>query len=107
MNNQQDFIAKVTYLTTEQGGRVTPAFSGYRPQIKFAFDVMQTSGQQIFIDTDKVYPGETVKATIKLLSPHFFEHKLYTDLNFEFREGNQLIGTGIIVEIKNELLKLK
>jgi translation elongation factor EF-Tu-like GTPase len=47
---QADFIATLTYRTTEQGGRKTAAVSGYRPQVKFDFAEMQTSGQQTFID---------------------------------------------------------
>jgi translation elongation factor EF-Tu-like GTPase len=65
MNPMPDFIAVLTYLSAEEGGRKTPARSRYRPGIKFPFSSMQTSGQQIFIGTDIVYPGETVEAEIK------------------------------------------
>ena len=47
-------------MTTEQGGRKTPAFSSYRPQVKFDFTEMQKSGQQTFIDKETVYPGDKV-----------------------------------------------
>jgi hypothetical protein len=49
-----DFIAELKYLTTEEGGRKTPVHSGYRPQVKFCFTEMQTSGQQTFIDKEIV-----------------------------------------------------
>ena len=65
---EADFIATLTYLTTEQGGRQTPAFPGYRPQVKFDFSEMQTSGQQTFIDRKIVYPGDTVEAEIRKIS---------------------------------------
>jgi hypothetical protein len=67
-----DFIAELKYLPTEQGGRKTPANSGYRPQIKFDFSQQETSGQQTFIDKKTVYPGENVIAKIKMSSPNFF-----------------------------------
>jgi hypothetical protein len=35
--NKSDFIAKLTFRTTGQGGRQTPVKSGYRPQVKFDF----------------------------------------------------------------------
>lgn len=104
MAKATDFIAELYYRTTKEGGRKTPAFSGYRPQIKFAFSEMQTSGQQRFINKDKTYPGDTVIAEITIVSPHLFVNKLSIGLDFEFREGARVIGTGRILEIFNDLL---
>lgn len=103
--NKVDFIAELQYLTTEQGGRKTPANSGYRPQVKFDFSEMQTSGQQTFIDKETVYPGDKVDAKIKILSPDYFAHSLTEGMNFEFREGSTLIGTGQIKYIVNDKLE--
>ncbi|MDP4284348.1 MAG: hypothetical protein Q8891_07995 [Bacteroidota bacterium] len=100
-----DFIAELKYLTTEQGGRKTPAYSGYRPQVKFGFTEMQTSGQQTFIDKEIVYPGETVNAKIKILSPDFFAGNLTEGMKFEFREGSKIIGIGQITDIINDKLE--
>lgn len=104
-NSKADFIATLTYKTSEEGGRKTPAKSGYRPQVKFDFEEMQTSGEQIFIERNMVYPGETVKAKITLLSPALFGGKLRIGMKFEFREGNSTIGTGTISHIINDQLK--
>ena len=77
-----DFIADLKYLTTEEGGRKTPVFSsGYRPQIKFDFDEMQTSGQQTFLNKETVYPGDTVEAVIKILSVEYFTNTLTSPSN--------------------------
>jgi len=103
--SEADFIAELNYLTTEQGGRKTPAMSNYRPQIKFGFDEMQTSGQQIFIDRKIVFPGDTVDAEIKISSTEHFANKLTEGMRFEFLEGSILIGTGKIKRIKNDLLR--
>lgn len=103
--NKVDFIAELQYLTAEQGGRKTPAKSGYRPQVKFDFDDMQTSGQQTFINKEWVNPGENVKAKIKILSPDHFAHTLTEGMEFEFREGATIIGTGKIEYIVNEKLE--
>jgi hypothetical protein len=103
--SKADFIATLTYKTTEQGGRKTPAKSGYRPQIKFNFEEMQTSGEQTFIEHKMVFPGNMVNAEIKLLSPEYFENKLHYGTKFEFREGETIIGTGKIIHIINEKLK--
>lgn len=103
--NKVDFIAELQYLTTEQGGRKTPVNSGYRPQVKFDFAEMQTSGQQTFIDKETVYPGEKVDAKIKIMSPDYFADCLTEGMNFEFREGATLIGTGQIKYIVNDKLE--
>jgi hypothetical protein len=101
-----DFIADLKYLTTEEGGRKTPVFStGYRPQIKFDFDEMQTSGQQTFLNKEIVYPGDTVEAAIRLLSVEHFENTLIEGMTFEFREGSKIIGTGKIIDIFNDKLE--
>jgi hypothetical protein len=100
-----DFIATLKYLITEEGGRQTPALSGYRPQVKFDFDEMQTSGQQTFLNKDTVYPGDTVEAAIRILSLEHFENTLTEGMQFEFREGSRVIGTGVITNILNDKLK--
>jgi hypothetical protein len=104
--NQVDFIAELKYLTAAQGGRKTPANPGYRPQVKFEFTDMQTSGQQTFIDKEMVYPGDKVEAKIKILSPNYFAGCLTKGMPFEFREGATLIGTGKITYIVNDKLEV-
>lgn len=66
---------------------------------------MQTSGRQIFIDKEIVYPGEVVKAEIKIIATEFFQNRLEEGMNFDFREGHKIIGTGQIIKIVNETLK--
>lgn len=106
LKKNPDFIARLKYYTTEQGGRKTHVISGYRPQVKFDFTEMQTSGQQIFLDKEIVYPGDTVTAEIAIISTEFFKNKLSIGQSFDFREGSRIIGTGEIIEIKNkDLLK--
>jgi hypothetical protein len=102
---QADFIATLNYLTVEEGGREKPAFSGYRPHLKFDFSEMQTSGQQTFIDRKIVYPGDTVEAEIKIVAIEHFAGKLKEKMKFEFREGERTIGTGQITRIVNNNLK--
>jgi hypothetical protein len=105
MSRQPDFIARLKYRLTEEGGRRTPVKSGYRPQVKFDFVEMQTSGQQIFINKDIVYPGDTVEAEITMVSPHLFARSLYVSKDFEFREGAVVKGIGQILKILNEELR--
>jgi translation elongation factor EF-Tu-like GTPase len=102
---QPDFIATVSYFSTEKGGLKVPATSGYRPQIKFEFIERQTAGEQIFIDEDMVFPGDTVKAHIRLLAPEFFTNALTEGTSFDFSQGEKIIGSGIINRIINPDLR--
>lgn len=105
MKDDFDFIAYLRYRTTDEGGRMTPAKSGYRPQVRFDFEKITSSGRQVFINKEWVFPGDAVEAEITLLSPQFFENKLFEGLKFEFIEGSKIIGIGEIQKIKNETLK--
>jgi translation elongation factor EF-Tu-like GTPase len=91
---EPDFIARVTYLTTEQGGRIGYAASGYRPHVKFDGRKELTSGEQLFIDKDKVFPGETVTAEIRILGTDFFKNYLFVGQHFEVAEASHLVDTG-------------
>ena len=105
METKSHFIAELSYLSTENGGRNTAAKSGYRPQVEFDFTEKQTSGIQKFIGKDEVKPGEKVLAEITVLSPKFFENKLEVGMEFKFNEGSKIIGTGKVIEIQNQSLQ--
>ena len=100
-----DFIARVTYLTTQQGGRIGYAVSGYRPHIKFDGREYLTSGEQLFIDKEKVFPGETVTAEIRIVSTHVFKNYLFVGQYFEVSEGSRVVGHGEVIEIINIYLE--
>lgn len=101
-----DFIAELKFKTTEEGGRKTPTQNGYRPHIKFEFDDFITSGKQIYLDNNVVFPGDIVRAEISILSTDYFKNKLSNGNKFTFFEGPNVIGTGSILEITNlDLLK--
>ena len=102
---EPDFIARVTYLTTEQGGRIGYAASGYRPHVKFDGRKELTSGEQLFIDKDKVFPGETVTAEIRILGTDFFKNYLFVGQHFEVAEASHLVGHGEILEVLNPNLR--
>ena len=105
---EPDFIAELQYLTTEDGGRKTSVFSGYRPHIEFdEISEIKTSGQQIFLDKEIVNPGDIVKAEITILASDQLLNKLRIGHKFIFFEGSRTIGTGIIIDFLNIQLKEK
>lgn len=104
MDLQSHFLALLTYLKTEDGGRKTPAVSGYRPGIKFSFHNDLFTGAQKFIDVEFAFPGDVINAEITLLNPEYFKGKIYEGLDFGFYEGPNLIGRGIIKRILDPAL---
>lgn len=104
--NDCDFVAQLCFKKTEEGGNANFALSGYSPQVKFGFTEIQTSGQQMYIDNEMAFPGDCINALIKLSRKEHLNGKLREGSNFEFLEGDKIIGTGRILLIKNkELLK--
>ena len=100
-----DFTAEVTYLTTEEGGRKGYAASGYRPHFQLKGKKELTSAEQIFVNKDKVFPGESVSTEIRILWIEAFEGLLYEGLEFKLSEGNRIVAEGVIKEVINQKLK--
>ena len=97
-----DFVAILNYMTSEQGGRKTAANSKYRPVIEFSGLLPLTSGEQIFLDRQFVYPGETVNAEITIVSVDDFKYKLFVGQSFiVFEIPDHTLATGEIVKIVN------
>lgn len=104
--NTPDFIALISYRTTEEGGRKSPACSNYMPFIEFPGLMPFTGGRQSFIDKEMVYPGESVTAEISILSVEKFQKKLFVGQKINiFEVPGIIIGTGEILEIVNKDLE--
>lgn len=100
-----DFIAEVTYLTTEEGGRSHFAANGYRPHFQIKDKKEMTSAEQLFIGKDKVAPGETVNTEIRILRHETFEGLLDKGTGFQLGEGPKIVANGIILEVLNKRLQ--
>lgn len=103
--NDCDFVAQLYFKKSEDGGSTNFALSGFRPQFKFSFTEIQTSGQQTFIDNKMAFPGDNINALIKLATKEHLNGKLREGSNFEFLECDKVIGTGRILLIKNDELR--
>jgi elongation factor Tu len=86
--------AEVYVLTSKEGGREKPFFSGYRPQ--FFFRTTDVTGS-IFLPegTEMVMPGDNVNMEVELHQPIAIE----TTLKFAIREGGRTIGSGVVTDI--------
>jgi hypothetical protein len=84
-----DIEAEFTFIPTEQGGRQTPAFSGYRPQ--FFYDEQDWDADQEFPDVESALPGQTVRALLRFASPDSHLGRVHPNMGFfEVREGHVL-----------------
>ena len=88
------FEAQVYVLTKDEGGRHTPFFSNYRPQL-FCRTADITGIITLPDDIKMVLPGDHVTLIIDLLAPV----ALNEGLNFAIREGGKTIGAGIVSKL--------
>ena len=99
VNDLQDIEVVMTFLRTEEGGRKSPAFSGYRPQ--FYYQGKDWDAQHTCIGVEQVNPGDTVTAQVKFLSPQFHVGKIAVGMEFQIRERNRTVATGRVTKILN------
>ncbi|MBI2888349.1 MAG: elongation factor Tu [Candidatus Liptonbacteria bacterium] len=89
-----DFDAEVYVLSKEEGGRHSPFFGGYKPQ--FYIRTTDVTGEITLPQgMEMVMPGDTVKITVKLISPVALEEKQ----RFAIREGGKTVGAGVVTKI--------
>ena len=89
-----EFEAECYILTKDEGGRHTPFFKGYKPQ--FYVRTTDVTGEVTLPEgQEMVMPGDTVKVTIKLITPVAMEEKG----KFAIREGGRTVGAGVVVKI--------
>ncbi len=89
-----DFEAEVYLLSKEEGGRHTPVFAGYKPQLYIR--TTDVTGELILPEgTEMAMPGDTVNITVKLISPIALEEKQ----RFAIREGGKTVGAGVVTKI--------
>ncbi len=89
-----EFEGEVYILTKEEGGRHTPFFSGYKPQLYIR--TSDITGEVTLPEgTEMVMPGDTANLKIKLIAPAALEEKQ----RFAIREGGRTVGAGVVIKI--------
>ena len=97
MDQSKDIEVEMTFLTPEEGGRRTPAFSGYRPQCYY--DGIDCDAQHTYIGTEQVLPGQTVRAYLAFFAPHLHASRIHPGLEFLIREGSRTVARGRVLQI--------
>jgi len=90
----KEFKAEIYVLKKEEGGRHTPFFSGYRPQI-YATTTDVTGTIELPEGVEMVMPGDNANLTISLLKPVALEKGQH----FAIREGGLTVGAGVVTDI--------
>jgi elongation factor Tu len=89
------FRGQVYELTTEEGGRHSPFFPGYRPQFYIrTTDV--TGAVQLPEGVEMVMPGDNVELGVELITPVAIEE----GLRFAIREGGKTVGAGVVTGVE-------
>ncbi len=89
-----EFTCEIYVLKKEEGGRHTPFFKGYKPQ--FYIRTTDVTGDVTLAEgVEMVMPGDTVKITVKLVTPVALEEQQ----RFAIREGGKTVGAGVVTKI--------
>jgi elongation factor Tu len=88
------FEAEAYILGKDEGGRHTPVFSGYRPQV-FIGTTDVTGDVALAEGVEMVMPGDNAAVTVTLIKPVALEK----GQRFALREGGLTVGAGAISEV--------
>ena len=88
------FEGEVYVLTSDEGGRHSPFFTGYRPQ--FYFRTTDVTGNVALPEgVEMVMPGDNVTIEVDLITPIAMEEQL----RFAIREGGNTVGAGVVTKV--------
>jgi elongation factor Tu len=105
INRNPDIEAEVTFLTTNEGGRETPARSGYRPNHLIKPDYL-TCGQHEYLETEWIFQGQTACANIWFITPELYPYTLWVGKKINVQEGSRVVGYIIVTKIFNQILDI-
>src|SRR5690625_3260000 len=89
-----EFEAQAYILSKDEGGRLTPFFTNYRPQ--FYFRTTDVTGVVTLPEgTEMVMPGDNTEMSVKLIQPVAMDE----GLRFAIREGGRTVGAGRVTKI--------
>lgn len=93
--------AKIYFLRSDEGGRRSIIFTGYRPSIWW--DGLEerggNDGQITLEGKDRCLPGEGAILRIQFYRPDLLPDSVNIGTTFTAREGGRIVGRGEIIEI--------
>ena len=88
------FEGEIYVLTKEEGGRHTPFFTGYRPQMYFRTTDI-TGGLKLLGGAEMCMPGDNITCEMEIIAPIAMEE----GLRFAVREGGRTVGAGVVTKV--------
>ena len=104
-DNVISVLAKIRFLSVEEGGRTAPVRGGYsyRPNHSFWGDEAATKGYAIGLinlpQGQDIYPGEEAEVEVIFLPWPELTPELYPDRTWRIQEGAKIVGYGKILEV--------
>lgn len=86
------FEADVELLSRDDGGRHTPVFDGYRPQLVLPDHPPRTATLTLLPPTRLLVPGDRATCSFELAEPT----ALSAGQTFELHEREQVVGRGVV-----------
>ena len=97
MPDPADVIAEVVFLPPEDGGWGGAVPSGLRRQFYYASEDWDADFR--FPNGQDALHGTPVRTAIRFLSPHEHESRVRPGLPFLIREGQRVLGYGVVLEL--------
>ena len=95
-SSHKEFKASIYVLSKEEGGRHTPFFNDYKPEIVAANSTAKGT-IKLPAGVEMVMPGDNVDITVNLDNTLSIKKGQY----FQLKEDNKVIGVGVISSITN------
>ncbi|RRH81603.1 hypothetical protein EH244_28640 [Variovorax beijingensis] len=91
-------IAIIDFFDSNNGGRITPPYSGFRPKINVggihtSCFVESKEGEEVFNF------GLKHKVSLRLIFPEIHTKTFVVGEDVELFEGSKLVGKGVIVDV--------
>lgn len=92
------FLARVSFLGPEKGGRSGPAMLGYHPQIDVGDEYTSCAIESLDDETTFEFDREyTVR--LRLLLPEVYGDRITVGSTHGFYEGSHLVASGTILAV--------
>jgi translation elongation factor EF-Tu-like GTPase len=92
-------VARIKFLSPDEGGRRSPPLSGYHPQLALGNEFTSCVIESLDGETVFAFHQEH-RVSLRLLLPDHYPDAIAGGQSVSFYEGSHLVGSGIVLEIQ-------
>lgn len=98
-------LARMSFLSTDEGGRRGPCWGAYRPNHNFGgpHDRQFYIGQLQIPEGEVVHPGETRNLEVLFLNGPGLTDLLHVGCRWRIQEGEKLVANAEVLKVLNEV----